>query len=544
MKKLLFFRNYSMKRTLFCIVALNFSLLNVSAQLQKAEIAVGGAAYDTGFSIIQQSNGGYTMAGLTDSYAYGGSGIPAAYIVNLNSSGSLNWTRTICSNTSADASCIIQTEDQNYVISGYGNFDNGYGNTAGVFKLDTAGNIKWAKSIHGTSSSKSEYGYSIIQAKDGDYVTVGKTTLGEGKFDVYVVKLDTAGNIRWTRTIGGDSVDIGYSLVQSKDNGYVIAGKTNSYGAGNYDVYIVKLDSAGNLKWTRTVGGAGDDEGYSVTASTDGGFVIAGKTNSYGAGNYDVYVVKLDSVGNLQWTKTVGGTGDDEGYSVRSTTDGGYVIAGRTNSYGAGNYDAYIIKLDLSGNLKWTRVIGGPADDEGISVIQTNDRGYAIGGYTNSYGAGHADMYMIKLDSTGNTCLPADSGGITSSGGVSATGGIANSGGSVGNVGIFGSGGILTDVCSTITSNIEIPTLVNNVEVYPNPSNGIFSVKIETAETTDKSAIEVYNMLGEKVYSSAYKTQHSIFVIDLNSQPSGIYLYRVIGETGNFVSEGKFIIQK
>jgi len=190
------------------------------------------------------------------------------------------------------------------------------------------------------------------------------------------------------KAIGGPESESGSSLIQTSDGGYAIAGITTSFGAGRGDAYVVKLDANGNLLWTKTIGGESDDWGNSLIQTSDGGYVIAGYTKSFGAGDWDVYVVKLDANGNLQWTKTIGGPNYEEGRSLIQTSDGGYAIAGTTRSFGAGGLDVYVVKLDAHGNLQWTKTIGGPDREEGNSLIQTSDGGYAIAGKTQSFGAG------------------------------------------------------------------------------------------------------------------------------------------------------------
>jgi len=204
------------------------------------------------------------------------------------------------------------------------------------------------------------------------------------------------------KTIGGTGNDYGYSIQQTSDGGYVITGETYSFGAGSYDVFVIKLDSSGNLSWAKTIGGTDDDYGYSIQQTSDGGYVITGATYSFGAGGYDVFVIKLNSSGNLSWAKTIGGTGNDSGYSIQQTSDGGYVITGETYSFGAGSYDVFVIKLDSSGNLSWAKTIGGTDDDYGYSIQQTSDGGYVITGIASSFGAGGYDVFVIKLDSSGN----------------------------------------------------------------------------------------------------------------------------------------------
>ena len=258
-----------------------------------------------------------------------------------------------------------------------------------------------------------DVGHSLIQTSDGSYLIAGYTeslSFGEGEADVYVVttvdvivvKLDANGNPQWTKTICGPDNEMVNALIQTSDGGYAIAGYTKSFGAGNGDVYVVKLDANGNLQWTKTIGGPDDESGNSLIQTPDGGYVIAGYTRSFGAGEWDVYVVKLDANGNLQWTKTIGGPADEIGISLILTSDGGYAIAGATESFGAGSGDVYVVKLDAKGNLQWTKTIGGPESEGGYSLVQTSDGGYAIAGYTGSFDARGWDVYVIKLNANGN----------------------------------------------------------------------------------------------------------------------------------------------
>jgi hypothetical protein len=216
------------------------------------------------------------------------------------------------------------------------------------------------------------------------------------------------------------------------------------------DVYVVKLDAHGNLQWTKTIGGENEDLGLSLIRTSDGGYAIAGYTSSFGAGDYDVYVVKLDANGNLQWTKTIGGPGYEIGFSLIQTSDGGYAIAGITNSFGAGDYDVYVVKLDAHGNLQWTKTIGGENEDLGLSLIQTSDGGYAIAGNTESFGAGGDDVYVVKLDKNGNACCAVSQTPQVGSGGrlgSSPTPSIGSGGTLTSPTPTTSSGGTLTNQC-------------------------------------------------------------------------------------------------
>jgi hypothetical protein len=251
------------------------------------------------------------------------------------------------------------------------------------------------------------------------------------------------------KAIGGKKLEAGVSLIQTSDGGYAITGLTKSFSAGGHDVYVVKLDATGNLQWTKTIGGPESEEGNSLIQTSDGGYAITGFTKSFGKGELDVYLVKLDAKGNLQWTKTIGGKKDDVGTSLIQTSDGGYAIAGSTRSFGAGEWDVYLVKLDAKGNLQWTKTIGGGAWDVGTSLIQTSDGGYAIAGSTRSFGAGEWDIYVVKLDKNGNACCAVSQTSQVGSGGRlgSPTSSIGSGGTLTSPTPTTSSGGTLTNQC-------------------------------------------------------------------------------------------------
>jgi hypothetical protein len=406
--------------------------------------AIGGPESEKGTSLIQTSDGGYAIAGYTSSF---GAGNYDVYVVKLDATGNLQWTKTIGGPENEEGCSLIQTSDGGYAIAG-STISFGAGDwDVYLVKLDAHGNLQWTKTIGG---KEEDVGFSLIQTSDGGYAIAGYTkSLGAGGEDVYVVKLDAKGNLQWTKTIGGPDDESGTSLIQTSDGGYAIAGYTSSFGAGEWDVYVVKLDAKGNLQWTRTIGGKKVEVGVSLIQTSDGGYAIADFTSSFGAGETDVYVVKLDASGNLQWTKTIGGPKDDWGRSLIQTSDGGYAIAGATKSFGAGEDDVYVVKLDANGNLQWTKTIGGPNYEEGRSLIQTSDGGYVIAGYTSSFGAGKMDVYVVKLDRNGNACCAVSQTSRVRSGGRlrSATSSIGSGGNLTSPTPTTSSGGTLTNQC-------------------------------------------------------------------------------------------------
>jgi hypothetical protein len=264
----------------------------------------------------------------------------------------------------------------------------------------------WWRTYGGTSS---DWGSSVHQTSDGGYIIIGATaSVGAGYDDVYLIKTDAAGDTVWTRTYGGAGDDCGYSVQPTSGGGYIVTGSTSLHA------YLVKADASGDTLWTRTYGDTVWSAGNSVQQTTDGGYIVAGFAYSF-RGN-DFYLIKTDGSGDALWTRTYGGADGDVANSVQQTTDGGYIIAGGTMSFGAGNLDVYLVKTDSSGDTLWTRTYGGTSYDEGYSVRQTLDSGYIIAGRTGSFGAGSADVYLIKTSASGDTLWTRTYGGMSSDG--------------------------------------------------------------------------------------------------------------------------------
>ncbi len=373
--------------------------------------AYGGTNGEWAYSIIQKSDMGLVVAGQTASFDAESLDL---LVIKLNLDGLPVWARTYGGARNEWANSIIQTADGGLALTGQTTSFSVGGLDFLVIKLSSDGNLEWARTYGGT---KGEWSYSIIQTSDGGYALTGLTwSFGSGNDDFLVIKLSSDGNLEWARTYGGTSYDNAWSIIQTGDNGFVVTGYTESFGAGNGDILVLKLASDGSLSWARTFGGTGQDWSRSIIQTTDGGFAVAGRTPSFGAGDSDFFVLKLSSDGNLEWARTYGGTSSDYPYSIFQTSDGGLTVVGTTYSFGVGERDCLILKLGSDGSLEWASSFGGTGEEWGHSVIQTSDGALAIAGRTQSFGAGGSDFFVLKLGLDGNyadcvqDCSPIEMG--------------------------------------------------------------------------------------------------------------------------------------
>jgi len=256
----------------------------------------------------------------------------------------------------------------------------------------------WDKIIGGDGLDQ---GRSVEQTTDGGYIIAGYTTsYGAGGYDVWLIKTDANGIEEWNQTFGGTGDDFGESVQQTSDGGYIIAAYTDSYGAGQDDIWLIKTYADGSYEWGLILGGTDWDRGYEAQQTDDGGYAITGYVTLATGTSYAI-LIKADSNGDLEWYKIYGGAGVDYGNSVRQTSDGGYIIAGQTTSFGTGNWDGWLIKTDGSGNLEWDQIFGGENSDYANCVRQTDDGGYIIAG---RYGATEYAYitWLIKTDAGGD----------------------------------------------------------------------------------------------------------------------------------------------
>ncbi len=355
----------------------------------------GGIDHDNGYSVQQTTDGGYIIVG----YTFSSANLNDVYLIKVDGGGNEQWSKTFGGSSGDYGYSLQQTSDDGYIIVGTTNSFGAGLSDVYLIKTDANGNQQWYKTFGG---SDKDYGYSVQQTTDGGYIITGTTySFGAGYSDVYLIKTDANGNQTWYKTFGWMSCwEEGYSVQQDSYGRYIIAGYEHAIFSSS-NVYLIMTDENGNQLWYKKFGGNKTDVGRSLQLTQDGGYIIAGYTESFGAG-WEVYLIKIDNYANQHWYKNFGGSDYDEGYSVQQTTDGGYIITGYTESYSAGYKDVYLIKTDLTGDTLWTRTFGDSLNDCGYLVKQTLDGGYIITGYTESFGAGNSDVYLIKTDANGN----------------------------------------------------------------------------------------------------------------------------------------------
>ncbi len=309
------------------------------------------------------------------------------------------WAKTYGGTSTDSASSIKPTSDGGYIVAGH-TFSFGVGqDDVWVLKLDRSGNVQWQKSYGGTGSDAAA---SIAQTGDGGFVLTAVTTsFGEGGYDdVWILKLDSSGNIVWQKSYGGIYQDEAGTILPTPDGGIVLTGWTASFQDRQGDAWVLKLDGSGNIQWQKAYGGLGKgDWGASIALTSDGGYVVAGSTSSFGAGYIDGWVFRLDSAGNILWQKTYGGTRNDFFAAIAPLSDGGFALAGTTNSFGAGGQNYWVVRLDGEGNLLWNQTYGGLYGDTAQSIAATPDGGYVVTGTAGSWGG--FKVWTLKLDGSG-----------------------------------------------------------------------------------------------------------------------------------------------
>ncbi len=304
----------------------------------------GGSGEDRSNSVQQTSDGGFIIAGTTTSF---GAGLSDVYLIKTNASGGTLWSKTYGGTLVDKGNYVQQTTDGGYIITGY-TFSFGSMNSYGdlyLIKTDAGGDTLWTKTIGGSGGGYA--GNALEQTTDGGYIIAGDAYIG-WYTDIYLVKTNSTGDTLWTNRFNGTTAatpyDDAYSVKQTFDGGYIITGASGSAAASN-EALLLKTDTNGNLVWANVYGTPTPEFAYCVQQTSDSGYIFCGNQ-----GAYDLYVIKTNDIGDTLWTKLYGGLNQEYGYSIQQTNDDGYIIGGVTNSTGAGNWDVYLIKTDASGN--------------------------------------------------------------------------------------------------------------------------------------------------------------------------------------------------
>jgi hypothetical protein len=410
------------------------------------------ATADGGFILIGDS---YISGAPTGSFAglltYGANDI---YIAKFDGYGSLEWHRFYGGTDAEQARSIQQTTDGGYILSAFCSSTNSgtltginsNGGTADflIMKLDASGNITWQKLLGGSDRDEA---FVVRQTADGGYIAAGHSfssntgtlsgIFNNGDADYLVIKMDASGNVLWKKLLGGSLADNLTDLQQVNDGGYVLVGASSSSNTGTMpglntnggrDFWIVKLDATGNTSWQKLLGGSGNEEAYGIQATADGGCLVSGRSSSSNTGTLtgvssngalDLWILKLNPSGNIQWQKLYGGANDEGLARIQVTSDGGSIVSGYSSSSNTGNltglinagsFDSYILKLDASGNIQWQKLYGGTQADISYGIRVLNDDSYIITGISQSsnsgtfsglFNYGGSDIFLLRIDKNG-----------------------------------------------------------------------------------------------------------------------------------------------
>lgn len=444
----------------------------------------GDICADAGLSICENNSGGYLLFGHYEDPS--SSDCISMYVISIDSAGNQEWDHQYGGPLYDFGQSIDKTSDGGYILFGFTSTYGAGGYDAYLVKIDGSGNQEWQQTFGGTDN---EYGYCVKQTFDGGYILCGSTySFGAGGTDAFLIKTDAAGNALWTKYFGGTANDGAYALAISPDSGYILAGYTYNFGSANGDAMLLKTDTGGNQQWLKTYGGSSSERALSVVVEANGNYVFSGYTNSFGAGSEDYYLLRTDSAGNILQDTTFGGFLSDESFGISICSDKGFVLTGYTNSFGNGGRDLYIVKTDSAFNFLWDSYYGGTQDDQGVSIIPTNDNGYITLGESWSISYSLSDIYVVKTDSNG--------------------------------------------VATAVT---KYSPNHKNIKVYPQPA--VDFIDIETGFPMNDYTVSIFDAAG-KLFS-VNVVSDPISRIDVSKLPAGIYILKA--ELGNKTVSGRFV---
>ncbi len=518
------------------------------------------------------------------------------------------WQNTIGGSGLDELYSVQQTADGGFILGGRSFSDTSGDKTANnwdatlmssdywIVKTDASGNVQWDKTIGG---NRDDWLRTVVQTSDGGYLLGGtsdsdstgnKTEKWIGtsgpNWDYWIVKTDSAGTIEWQNTIGGSDHDEFRALQQTADNGFIlggyslsgISGDKNENPVGNHDYWIVKTDSLGNIQWQNTIGGTSFDILYAVRQTADNGYIVGGKSKSNisgdktenSQGDDDYWVVKTDSVGDIEWENTIGGSSLDVLFSVEQTTDGGYMLGGLSHSNLSGDKlennigfaDYWIVKTDSAGKIVWQNTIGGTGEDRLLDVRQAKDGGYVLGGYSSSNISGdktenaigsaiYTDYWVVKVDASGNIEWDNTIGGsnddilhaiipAADTGYVLAGYSYSDISGDKTEDDMGGDYWLVRLAPDSVTGTGPVPpTPTGELWVYPNPMLHKAVIYFPNARK-EKFSFMLYDMTGRLIEEK--KTIAGHVVLERGPKQPGLYLFRLTGRIPGQQRFGKIII--
>ncbi|MHA2326517.1 MAG: hypothetical protein ACXACB_14010 [Promethearchaeota archaeon] len=347
----------------------------------------GKQSIDRVYSGLQNTEGDFLFVGETWSF---GNGNNDFWTIKVNNLGISQWNKTYGGSGVDYARSIVQTLDRGYLI--VGDIDS----NMCLVKIDSTGDTKWNTTFGVIGNGIARY---ITRTFDDNYVIVGSSFSGDPIWgDMVLIKINSTGWVLTTNLFGGGAKDIAHSVVATVDGGVLIAGSTQSYGAGNSDIWLVKTDVEGELQWSKTYGGPDIEAALSVIHTSDGGFLLGGVSSSYGFGPSDMWVVKVDQKGLLEWNCTYGNENQEHVTSMIQTIDGGYLLVGITQTNSAAPSDSLLVKINSKGHEEWNETFGGVGDDEIHHILQSSTENFLLIGTTDSFGEGNSDAWILRLE--------------------------------------------------------------------------------------------------------------------------------------------------
>ncbi len=490
-----------MKLTVNCIAIIAFLCIAAStvaiAQGQFLKV-YGGGSYDIGKAIVQNADGGYTIAGSTGSF----------------------------------------------------DFNNGQ---FMLIRTDAWGSEQWRKYYGNSFADQME---SMAATSDGGFVMAGVTETTDFSYQMFVVRTDANGDTLWTKTYGGSQWDIAKKIIALADGGFALVGQTYSYGNGQGDAYLLRLDMLGDTIWTRTYGGTNPDGLNSIGSTSDGGFILAGYTESAGMGGKDIWILRTTSIGDTIWTKTVGGAEDDIAYSVLQTLNGGFAFAGSMQSGSVGGTDYYLQKVDENGEDVWANFYGEGGDDTWTDLIENSWGDLSTLGYAvSSFGAGGEDIIFRRVGADGIYAASSTYGSGSNDRGYciihTSDNGYAMLGETQGYLFRMQDAilvktdfnGVFNSVLSSV-NEVVINGQARKLILAPNPCSGntvfsAFGLEQWSNSFSNPIIFEVYDGLSKLVWSNTLTQSNT--EIDLSNLSKGIFHYR-IRSGHDLIANGKLVL--